>query len=68
MMLDFDEVMLAIDAESEAPGEMPDAMWNAIRNDRDAATRLCQITVMLSKHGIRERIITISERRRRDDE
>ena len=36
----------------EYPGKMPDEMWEAIRNDRDAATEALRITVRLTKQEV----------------
>ena len=46
----------AVYAEPELPGDMPDAMWEAIRNDRDAIATALRITVRQTKEGIIERI------------
>lgn len=46
----------AIDDEPEVPGPMPDEMWEAIRNDRDAMERAIRIGVQLTKQGIRDRL------------
>lgn len=51
------KVMDAIDAEPELPGEMPDEMWEAIKNDKDAMTELLRITVRATKSGIKNRIL-----------
>ena len=50
------KILQAINAEPECPGEMPDEMWTAINNDRDAATKTLQLTVKLAKEGIAKRI------------
>ena len=42
----------AILDEPECPGDMPDEMWETIKNDRDAATRTYQIVVKQTKENI----------------
>lgn len=51
-----DEVEGAIDAEPELPGEIPDEMWEAIKNDRDACTEAMRIVVRQTKEGIKNRL------------
>jgi hypothetical protein len=46
----------AIDAEPELPGEMPDAMWEAMK-DREYCTEAMRIAVRQTKRGIKERIL-----------
>ena len=48
----------AVEDESELPGTMPDEMWEAIRNDRDACEAAMRIGVRLTKAGIRDRILS----------
>lgn len=45
----------AIDAEPELPGEMPDAMWEAMK-DREYCTEAMRIAVRQTKRGIKERL------------
>ena len=52
-----DIALSAIDSEPEVPGDMPDEMWKAIRNDRDAVQNAIRIAVQLTKKGIRERYL-----------
>ena len=46
----------AIADEAEFPGEMPDEMWMAICNDRDAMTEAMRLAVRETKEGIQKRI------------
>ena len=46
----------AIDDEPEFPDEMPNDMFEAIRNDKDAITKALRLTVQLTKSGIKERL------------
>jgi len=55
------EIVAAVDAEPELPGNMPDTMWELIRNDRDAFEELMRIVVRETKAGIRERLCTLLE-------
>lgn len=48
----------AIEDEPEVPGPMPDEMWEAIRNDRDACENAIRIAVRLTKEGIRDRLLS----------
>lgn len=52
----------AIDDEPEYPGDMPDEMFNAIKNDRDAITEAMRLTTRLVKDGIRIRVREVIER------
>ncbi len=54
--MDKEMVMKAIDDEPEYPGEMPDEMWEAIKNDKDAVTMALRLTVRLTKCGIKVRL------------
>ncbi len=45
----------AIQAEPELPGDMPDAMWCALNDDRDAMNEAFRIVVRQTKEGILER-------------
>ena len=54
--LERERCLEAVDAEPELPGEMPDEMWAAIREDRDAAAEAMRIIVRQTKAGIRARI------------
>ena len=46
------ELEKAINDEPELPDDMPDEMWEAIRNDRDAMAEALRIVVRLTKSGI----------------
>lgn len=49
----------AVDQEPELPGDMPDAMWAAIREaSRDDMTEMLRIVVRETKSSIRERIMS----------
>lgn len=51
--------LLAVDQEPELPGDMPDAMWAAIREaSRDDMAEMLRIVVRDTKSSIRERIIS----------
>lgn len=52
--------LAAVDEEPELPGDMPDKMWDAIHNDRDAAFQALRIAVRQTKSGIRQRILRLS--------
>ena len=54
-------VLTCIDAEPELPGEMPDEMWQEIRemvlnNDKDGMSELLRVVVRTTKDGIKRRI------------
>ena len=55
-LLELNAAIKAVNDEPELPGEMPDEMWDAIRNDRDAATHAMREVVRLTKSGIIERM------------
>ena len=48
--------LACVENEPELPGDMPDEMWEAIRNDRDAMREVLCIAARITKQGIRERI------------
>lgn len=52
-----DRCLKAVADEPEVPGTMPDEMWNAIRDDRDAMENVIRVAVQQTKAGIRERIL-----------
>jgi hypothetical protein len=54
--LDGESVRAAISAEPELPGDMPEKMWAAVKDDRDAAVELLRIVVRLTKDGISKRL------------
>ena len=56
MMVKLSTVRAAIDLEPELPGSMPDEMWEAIRNDRDAMRQALVICVKETKAGIKSRL------------
>lgn len=49
--------LAAVDAEPELTDDMSDAMWEMIRNDRNAMTEALRIAVRQTKAAIRERLI-----------
>lgn len=51
-----EKVIKAINDEPEYPGDMPDEMWKALKNDRDAMAKALRLTVQLTKQGIKERL------------
>lgn len=59
--LNATSVIEAIDAEPELPGEMPEEMWDtlrqfAYRDDREGMIEALRILVRLTKQGIKERL------------
>jgi hypothetical protein len=56
MKIDKIKVIDAIRSEPELPDEMPDEMWDAIKNDRDACTAAFRICAQETKKNIIERI------------
>ena len=48
----LEEAIKDVEAEPELPGDMPDEMWTAIRNDRDACQESHKITVRGTKTNI----------------
>jgi len=55
----LDKFIKAVDDEQELPGDMPDEMWQAIQNDRDAVCKAMQLSVLQTKNNIRNRIVTL---------
>jgi hypothetical protein len=53
-----DIVIKAIIDEPEYPEEMPDALWDLMKNDKDAVSNSLRNTVKLTKRGILERLQT----------
>lgn len=51
------EAVQVVSEEPELPGEMPEEMWETIRNDRDAVTQALKIAVRETKAGIIKRIL-----------
>lgn len=49
-------VYKAVEDEPELPGEMPDEMWEKIRNNRSVCTFAMQLIVKETKRGILKRI------------
>lgn len=50
----------AVDDEPEFPGDMPDEMWEALRNDRDAMTQAMRLAVSHTKRDIKARIASLT--------
>ena len=46
---------IAVNEEPDLPNKMPDEMWEAIRNDRDAMENALKIAVLQTKSGIEKR-------------
>lgn len=51
-----DRLLRAVDIEPELTDEMPDEMWAALRDDRDATVEALRIVVRQTKAAIRARI------------
>ncbi len=56
LQLSKERVIKAIDDEPELPGDMPDIIYESVKNDKDALTELLRITVRETKDGIKKRI------------
>ena len=56
MMVKLETVRAAIDLEPELPCDMPDEMWEAIQNDRDAMRQALVICIKETKAGIKSRL------------
>ena len=54
--LEKEAVLKAVDDEEELNDGMPDAMWEAIRNDRDAMAECLRLSVRMTKDNIKERL------------
>lgn len=59
--IDSNELLKAVDDEPELPGDMPEAMWLALRvmveqNDREGMIEALRIAVRHTKSGIRDRV------------
>ena len=55
-LLGISAVQYAIECEEELPGQMPDEMWLAIRDDRDACAEAMRIAVRQTKANILRRV------------
>jgi hypothetical protein len=55
-LVSCEQARAAILAEPELPGDMPDEMWEAMRNDRQAAVECMRIVVRQTKVGIIRRL------------
>jgi len=53
-----DKIIESINAEPELPGQMPEEIFESVRNDKDAFIELLRITVRETKKGIKERILS----------
>jgi hypothetical protein len=49
----------AVDEEPELPGEMPDDLWEKLKNDRNAMERTLQNVVWLTKEAIKARLLAL---------
>ncbi len=56
MQVYLDAVRQVIDLEPELPGGMPNEMWEAIRNNREACELAFKVTVKETKAGILKRL------------
>jgi hypothetical protein len=54
-------VLKAIEDEPEYPGNMPDEIYEAIKNDRGAMGEAMRITVRLTKLGIKNRVMGLKD-------
>lgn len=54
------DVIAAVDAEPELTDEMPDEMFNAVRNDKGALVELMRLAVRETKQNINARIATLN--------
>ena len=54
-----EEVIGVVESEPEMPDQMPDEMWNAIRNDRDACGESHRIAVRITKRNIVNNLRTL---------
>ena len=64
--IDSNDLLKAVDDEPELPGDMPEAMWLALRvmveqNDREGMIEALRIAVRHTKSGIRDRIKALIE-------
>ena len=50
-------ILQAIADEPDFPGEMPDELWEEIKDNREVATETLRITVRLTKNGITDRFL-----------
>ena len=57
--LKLSDVLKAIADEEELPGDMPDKVWEELKDDRDAMSEALKMTVRLTKAGITERILKL---------
>lgn len=65
--IDRADVLKAIEDEPELPGDMPDEMWDALRqmayrDDREGMMEALRIAVRQTKEGIRERLEVLCAR------
>lgn len=55
-LVDLNQVIKAIADEPEFPDEMPDELWDRMRDDREFATLALRLTVRSTKKEIIKRI------------
>ena len=55
-MVSCEQVRAAIEAEPELPDEMPDELWQAIRQDKAVAMKCLRLAVRQTKQGILRRL------------
>lgn len=58
-----ERVLRAVDEEPELTDEMPEEMWAAVRDDREAMVEAFRIVVRQTKAGIRARIEELLEKK-----
>ncbi|HLP43597.1 MAG TPA: hypothetical protein VK465_18995 [Fibrobacteria bacterium] len=63
----LDAVRVAVDAEPELPGKMPEELRAALQGDEDACTEALRIMVRLTKQGIQDRILATLSRTKGED-
>lgn len=49
--------IMMVDDEPELPGDIPDKIWDIIKNDRKATEEALRAAVRLTKDGIKKRIL-----------
>lgn len=54
-----ERIYKAVDDEPELPDEMPDAIWEACRSDRDTMQEALRVVVRLTKEGICSRLTAL---------
>jgi hypothetical protein len=68
MKLTISQVRQAIADEPEFPGDMPDDMWDIVRQDRATAVLAFRQAVIATKNGILERVNELSDQCTSDED